>query len=93
MTQFILVLEDSAYPGAHPDRGRRKVWKRRMMAIVETVRKVIAEAQRRLDGESGQALVEYALLLSLIAIACFGVLQELGLGLSSLYSTIDARFP
>jgi Flp pilus assembly pilin Flp len=63
-----------------------------MMAIVETLRKVIARV-RRLDGEEGQALVEYALLLSLIAIVCFGVIQEMGLGLSSLYSTINARFP
>jgi len=38
-------------------------------------------------------MVEYALLLSLIAIACFGVVQSMGLGLSSLYSTINARFP
>jgi Flp pilus assembly pilin Flp len=63
-----------------------------MMRIVRTLRRVI-EQMRRLDGESGQALVEYALLLSLIAIVCFGVIQEMGLGLSSLYSTINARFP
>jgi Flp pilus assembly pilin Flp len=63
-----------------------------MMAIVETLRKVIARV-RRLDGEEGQALVEYALLLSLIAIVCFGVIQEMGLGLSSLYSNINANFP
>lgn len=62
------------------------------MTIVETLRRVI-ERMRHPDGESGQALVEYALLLSLIAIVCFGVIQEMGLGLSSLYSTINARFP
>jgi Flp pilus assembly pilin Flp len=62
------------------------------MTIVETLRRVIA-GKRRLDSESGQALVEYALLLSLIAIVCFGVVQEMGLGLSSVYSHINATFP
>jgi Flp pilus assembly pilin Flp len=61
------------------------------MTIVVTLRRVIAGT--RLDSESGQALVEYALLLSLIAIVCFGVVQEMGLGLSSVYSHINATFP
>lgn len=63
------------------------------MAIVETLRRVIAGTRQRLNGESGQAMVEYALLLSLIAIVCFGVVQAMGLGLSSLYSSINTRFP
>jgi Flp pilus assembly pilin Flp len=63
------------------------------MAIVRTLRGLIEGTRRRLDGESGQAMVEYALLLSLIAIVCFGVVQSMGLGLSSLYSTINTRFP
>jgi Flp pilus assembly pilin Flp len=54
---------------------------------------LVDSAARRVRGESGQALVEYALLLSLIAIVCFGVVDTMGLGLSSLYSTINARFP
>jgi Flp pilus assembly pilin Flp len=62
------------------------------MAIVEKLRALIANA-RLLDGESGQAMVEYALLLSLIAIVCFGVVQIMGLGLSSLYNSINTRFP
>ena len=45
------------------------------------------------ERQEGQAMVEYALLLSLIAIVCFGIVQTMGLGLSSLYSTINARFP
>jgi Flp pilus assembly pilin Flp len=65
---------------------------RRTMAIVEKLRALIANA-RLLDGESGQAMVEYALLLSLIAIVCFGVGQIMGLGLSSLYNSINTRFP
>jgi Flp pilus assembly pilin Flp len=63
------------------------------MATVGTLRRLIEVTRERLDGESGQAMVEYALLLSLIAIVCFGIVQTMGLGLSSLYSTINARFP
>jgi Flp pilus assembly pilin Flp len=60
------------------------------MAIVEKLRALIADARHM---ESGQAMVEYALLISLIAIVCLGIVQTMGLGLSSLYSTINARFP
>jgi Flp pilus assembly pilin Flp len=44
-------------------------------------------------GESGQALVEYALLLALIALVAFGAINEFGLGVSRLYSKINAQFP
>jgi Flp pilus assembly pilin Flp len=40
--------------------------------------------------ESGQAMVEYALLLSLIAIVSVGIVQTMGLSLSGLYSKINA---
>jgi Flp pilus assembly pilin Flp len=43
--------------------------------------------------DSGQALVEYALLLSLIALVAFGAVNAFGLGVSSLYSKINANFP
>ena len=36
----------------------------------------------------GQALVEYSLLLALIAVVAFGAVNEFGLGVSSLYSQI-----
>ncbi len=42
------------------------------------------------NDESGQAMVEYALLLSLIAIVCVGIVQTMGLSLSALYSKINA---
>ena len=42
------------------------------------------------DDESGQAMVEYALLLSLIAIVSVGIVQTMGLSLSGLYSKINA---
>ena len=62
------------------------------MAITTRLQALLANA-RHLNEEGGQALVEYALLISLIAIVCFGVVETMGLGLSSLYSTINTRFP
>lgn len=44
----------------------------------------------RVSAEDGQALVEYSLLLALIAIISFGAVNEFGLGVSSLYSQIVA---
>jgi pilus assembly protein Flp/PilA len=41
------------------------------------------------DREEGQALVEYALLLSLIAIVSIGVLTVLGEQVSTIFSTIS----
>lgn len=43
--------------------------------------------------DSGQALVEYALLLALIALVAFGAVNEFGLGVSRLYSKIQAHMP
>ena len=48
---------------------------------------------RRTSAEDGQALVEYALLLSLIAIVAFGAVDVFGLGVSSLFSKIVAVYP
>jgi Flp pilus assembly pilin Flp len=44
-----------------------------------------------LRSEEGQALVEYALILSLIAVVCIGVLTALGLGVQGqLQAIVDA---
>jgi Flp pilus assembly pilin Flp len=40
--------------------------------------------------EDGQAVVEYALLLSLIAIVAFGTINAFGHGVSGLYSQIES---
>jgi len=47
----------------------------------------------RAAAEDGQALVEYALLISLIAILSLGAVQVFGLGVSELYSKIVAVYP
>jgi pilus assembly protein Flp/PilA len=42
------------------------------------------------DREDGQAMVEYALILSLVAIAAIGVLTTLGGSVSKIFSSINA---
>ena len=43
--------------------------------------------------EDGQALVEYALLLALIALVAFGTINVFGHGVSSLFSKVVTHFP
>lgn len=40
------------------------------------------------DGESGQAMVEYALILALVSVAAVGILAALGTSVSSIFSSI-----
>jgi pilus assembly protein Flp/PilA len=42
------------------------------------------------DREEGQALVEYALLLSLIAVVSIGILTALGHSVSSIFSGVNS---
>jgi pilus assembly protein Flp/PilA len=42
------------------------------------------------DGESGQAMVEYALILALVSVAAVGILSTLGTSVSSIFSEINA---
>jgi pilus assembly protein Flp/PilA len=41
------------------------------------------------DREDGQALVEYALLLSLIAVASIGILKALGTNISGIFNEVN----
>jgi pilus assembly protein Flp/PilA len=43
------------------------------------------------DREEGQALVEYALLLALIAVVSIGILTTLGQGVSGIFSQINHK--
>lgn len=43
------------------------------------------------DREDGQALVEYALLLALIAVASIGILTALGTNVSKIFSQINHK--
>ena len=42
------------------------------------------------DGEEGQAMVEYALILALVSVAAVGILSVLGKSVSSIFSEINA---
>ena len=42
------------------------------------------------DGESGQAMVEYALILALVSVAAVAILSSLGGSVSSIFSEINA---
>jgi len=42
------------------------------------------------DAESGQAMVEYALILALVSVAAVGILAALGTSVSSIFSSINA---
>lgn len=43
------------------------------------------------DREDGQALVEYALLLALIAVVSIGILTTLGTNVSTIFSKVNAK--
>ena len=47
----------------------------------------------KLQRDEGQALVEYALILALIAVVSIGVLTALGTGVSTELSKIAAKLP
>ena len=69
---------------------------RKVSVETMTVSSVVERLQalvRRATAEDGQALVEYALLISLIAIVAFGAVEVFGLGVSSLFSKIVAVYP
>jgi Flp pilus assembly pilin Flp len=53
------------------------------------IRMYLALASLR-DGEQGQAMVEYALILALVSVAAVGILKSLGGSVSSIFSSINA---
>ena len=61
------------------------------MEMIRTLpmRAYLAVAALR-DREEGQALVEYALLLSLIAVVSIGILTALGTSVSTIFSQINS---
>jgi len=61
--------------------------------ILSSVVLRLTDLAGRASEEDGQALVEYSLLLALIAVVAFGAVNEFGLGVSTLYSKINAVVP
>jgi len=44
----------------------------------------------RLERQAGQALVEYALILALIAVVSIAILQSLGLNVKRVFTSVDS---
>ena len=44
------------------------------------------------DREEGQAMVEYALILFLVALVCIAILSTLGTSVSSMFNTVTNDF-
>ena len=74
-----------------PATPRERCWERQM-TLTSVVRR-LQELVRLASAEDGQALVEYALLISLIALVTFGTVDAFGHGVSGLYSQINAVVP
>lgn len=53
-------------------------------------RRLLAAAQSRTADQRGQALIEYALILSLIALVTIGVLQLLGQSVSGFLGRVSS---
>lgn len=58
------------------------------IAVARVVRSLRAVPRR----EEGQALVEYALVLFLVAVVAIGILGTLGTAVSSMFSVVNAEF-
>jgi Flp pilus assembly pilin Flp len=54
---------------------------------------VLKDAGWRLAGEEGQGLVEYCLVLLLVAVGLVGALSTFGSGLNVQYQSIVSAFP
>ena len=50
----------------------------------------LARIQRFLTSEDGPTAVEYAVMLSLIVVACIAILQSLGTSVSSTFSSVSS---
>jgi len=51
----------------------------------------IARLRARLRGDSGQDLLEYALLVALIALVCVAVVTSTGSGVQTIFSNISSE--
>lgn len=60
------------------------------MVRVAEGRRSFAAAKGRVAGERGQALIEYALILGLIALVSIGVLQLLGQNVSDFLGRVSS---
>jgi pilus assembly protein Flp/PilA len=62
-----------------------------MVAFQARIHSAFSVLRSRLDREEGQALVEYALILALIAVVSIVVLQLMGLNISRVFGNVNNR--
>lgn len=61
------------------------------MGVLDNLHIAAGAVRRRLATDSGQVLIEYALLLSLVALATIGTLEALGLNLRDLLQQVSSN--
>jgi pilus assembly protein Flp/PilA len=62
-----------------------------MLRIHTEILRAYSALQDRLEREEGQALVEYALILALIAVASILILQALGVNVSRVFNSVNSQ--
>jgi len=62
-----------------------------MLLLQSKIHGAYLALQGRLEREEGQALVEYALILALIAVVSIVVLQLMGLNVSRVFGNVNNR--
>jgi Flp pilus assembly pilin Flp len=79
-------LDERRSRAARPRRGERR-------NMNDQVRRGLVWLVGRTGEDDGQAMIEYALLVSLIAIVSFAILQVLGVRVASLYTSVFNQLP
>jgi pilus assembly protein Flp/PilA len=61
-----------------------------MLRIQAELHQLLGRIQDRLERQEGQALVEYALILALIAVVTIAVLQLIGVNVSKILNKVNS---
>ncbi len=69
--------------------GRQRMYKQK--EVSETMKKSLRKLYRGLKGRKGQSLVEYALILALIAVVAILVLQGIGKGVNTKLASVNSN--
>jgi len=62
-----------------------------MIRLQTEILSAYAAVRNRLDREDGQALVEYALILALIAVVSIAILTALGVNVSRVFNSVNTK--
>jgi pilus assembly protein Flp/PilA len=63
---------------------------KQMLKIYAKAYSLYAAVRDRMEDDEGQALVEYALILALIAVVSIAILQTLGLNVKRVFTSVDS---